>query len=149
MLIPGKLIFRPMTVKDYEAACQLWKKSSGIGLRSLDDSKEGIRKFLERNPNTCFAAENAGELIGVILCGHDGRRGTIYHLAVEVSNRRKAVGQTLVGLATEALRVQNIHKVSLVVFASNKEARTFWTSIGFAFREDLVYFDNVLNMDNH
>jgi len=125
--------------KDYEAAYRLWVNTPGMGLNMTDDSQDGILRYLRRNPNTCFVAEEAGEVVGVILAGHDGRRGFIYHLAVSVSHQNKRIGSTLVEHAMEALRREGIHKVALVVMSGNKTGNAFWEARGFTTREDLIY----------
>lgn len=137
-----------MKIRDYDEVYQLWKKSAGVGIRSLDDSREGIERFLRRNPETCFVAREAGKLIGVILCGHDGRRGYIYHLAVHPDHRRGGIGKSLVDAALEALKKEKINKVALVVFASNTGGNEFWRSVGFVKRHDLVYRNMDLNREN-
>lgn len=146
--VQNDILIRLMTIKDYEQVYELWKETEGIGLRKLDDDREGIDKFLRRNPKTCFAAEHKGCIVGAVLCGHDGRRGFIYHLAVEKNHRMKSVGSVLVRSAIEALNEQGIHKVSLVVFAANESAAAFWTANGFICRDDLIYFDKSLNANN-
>jgi len=125
--------------KDYEAAYRLWVNTPGMGLNTMDDSRDGVLRYLRRNPNTCFVAEEAGEIIGVILAGHDGRRGFIYHLTVSVSHRNKGIGSVLVEHAMEALRREGIHKVALVVMVGNKTGNAFWEARGFTTREDLIY----------
>jgi len=124
---------------DYEAAYRLWVNTPGMGLNTTDDSRDGVLRYLYRNPNTCFAAEEAGEVVGVILAGHDGRRGFIYHLAVSVSHRNKGIGSMLVEHAMEALKQEGIHKVALVVMAGNETGNAFWEARGFTTREDLIY----------
>ncbi|WP_326974948.1 GNAT family N-acetyltransferase [Caproicibacter sp. BJN0012] len=136
---------RQMRIQDYEEVRRLWAGTPGIGLRGLDDSKDGISGFLARNPKTCFVALNRGEVIGVILCGNDGRRGYIYHLAVCPSCRGKGVGRSLVGAVVGALKEERINKAALVVFRSNDLGNHFWSSIGFEEREDLIYRDAVLD----
>jgi len=130
---------RLMSIEDYDAVYQLWLNTPGMGLNTTDDSKEGIHKYLLRNPNTCFAAEEKGEIIGVILSGHDGRRGFIHHTAVKLSERNRGVGSLLVDSAINALKSEGIHKAALVVFAKNDIGNTFWENRGFASREDLNY----------
>jgi len=119
-----------------------------MGMRSLDDSLEGITKFLARNPHTCFVAELDHEIAGVILCGHDGRRGYIYHTAVKLDCRKRGIGKALVNAALEALRKERINKVALVVFAANRSGNAFWQHIGFETRDDLVYRNISLNSHN-
>jgi ribosomal protein S18 acetylase RimI-like enzyme len=79
---------RLMSIDDYEKVYELWMSCVGMGLNNLDDSKEGIGRFLNRNPDTCFVAELENVIIGVILTGNDGRRGYIYHTAVNPKYRR-------------------------------------------------------------
>lgn len=73
---------RVMKIEDYPDIYKLWISTPGMGLNNLDDSREGIEKFLRRNPDTCFVAEKEQNVIGTIICGHDGRRGYVYHTAV-------------------------------------------------------------------
>lgn len=94
---------------------------------------------LRRNPNTCFVAEENGELVGVIMSGHDGRRGFIYHTMVKNEYRGKGIGKKLVDAALKALEQEGIHKVALVVFEENERGNIFWEKAGFTVREDLVY----------
>ena len=130
---------RKMTIKDYQGIYQLWLNTPGMGLNTLDDSIDGISKYLNRNPNTCFVAVKSEEIIGVIMGGHDGRRGFIYHLAVKISERKSGIGSTLVDNVMKALEKEGIHKVALVVYGKNDIGNRFWENIGFITREDLVY----------
>lgn len=136
---------RRMTEADYPELYQLWLSCAGMGLNNLDDSEEGMARFLQRNPETCLAAFEGARLIGAILVGSDGRRAYIYHTAaVHPDFRRKGVGRTLVTQALAAVEILRIHKVSLVVFASNEAGNRFWQELGFSVREDLVYRDKGL-----
>ena len=132
-------MLRVMQIEDYEKVYDLWINTVGMGLNTTDDSKEGIEKYLLRNPNTCFVAEENGELIGVIMSGHDGRRGFIHHTTVRAEYRRKGIGKELVDSALAALEKEGIHKVALVAFEKNVLGNTFWEKIGFTVRNDLVY----------
>ena len=85
-----------MKIEDYEKVYDLWIHTEGMGLNTTDDSREGIAKYLLRNPNTCFVAEENGELVGVIMSGHDGRRGFIYHTTVKAEYRNRGIGKKLV-----------------------------------------------------
>ena len=131
--------FRTMIIDDYDAVYALWRDSDGIGLNDVDDSREGIARYLLRNPQTCFVATLKQRVVGVILSGHDGRRGFIYHLAVHPDCRRMGLARTLVQKATEALRDCGISKVALLVFARNADGNAFWEKMGFTARNDLVY----------
>ncbi len=134
-----------MSVDDYNVVYNLWLSCSGMGLNDLDDSEEGIRKFLERNPETCFVAENDGMVIGVIIAGNDGRRGYIYHTAVNPLFRGRGTGRKLVESAMNALKEAGINKVALVVFGRNKDGNEFWKKMGFTVREDLTYRNKTIN----
>ena len=130
---------RVMTIDDYDKVYALWLSCAGMGLNNLDDSREGIAKYLERNPETCFVAEESGNIAGVIIAGNDGRRGYIYHTAVSPDYRRRGIGSELVDAALDALKKLGINKVALVVFAKNENGNAFWEKIGFTGRGDLVY----------
>ncbi len=135
---------RTMTIADYDKVYALWLSCRGMGLNNLDDSREGIERFLKRNPETCFVAENGGRLVGVIIAGNDGRRGYIYHTAVNPGFRRKGIAKALVNAALEALHDLGITKTALVVFDRNSDGNAFWESMGFTEREDLVYRNKAL-----
>lgn len=139
---------RLMTLADYYAVYTLWTTTAGMGLRSLDDSKEGIAKFLLRNPNTNFVACSDGAIIGVILSGHDGRRGYIYHAAVTPYHRAQGIGTQLVDTALNALKNEGINKVALVVYENNTIGNDFWQRVGFDARPDLVYRNKSINEKN-
>lgn len=130
---------RLMSIDDYDAVYTLWLSCKGMGLNDLDDSREGIEKYLLRNPNTSFAAVEGEEICGVIMAGHDGRRGYIHHTAVHPEHRGRGIGTQLVNAAIEALKNEGIHKVALVAFERNITGNTFWEKQGFTAREDLVY----------
>lgn len=131
---------REMTIVDYDAVYELWLSCKGMGLNNLDDSREGIERFLKRNPETCFIAENnGGQIIGAIMVGTDGRRGYIYHTAVSPDFRRQGIAKRLVYTILEALQKLNINKVALVVFERNSDGNKFWESVGFTVRSDIVY----------
>ena len=135
---------RKMAPADYAGMYDLWMRCAGMGLNDVDDSEEGIRRYLERNPDTCFAAEEDGQIAGVILSGHDGRRGYIYHTAVAPDYQRRGVGRKLVDAALEALRDAGIAKVALVAFSRNEAGNAFWERMGFTAREDLIYRNRTL-----
>ena len=130
---------RVMTISDYEEIYDVWINTPGIGLNSTDDSKEGIEKYLKRNPTTSFVAECDGKVVGVIMAGHDGRRGYLHHTAVLSAYRNQGIAKTLVEAAMKALEKEGIHKVALVAFKKNEIGNGFWEHIGFVEREDIVY----------
>ncbi len=133
------MTIRNMTIDDYEKIYSLWMSCVGMGLNNLDDSKEGIERFIERNPTTCFVAEENGEIVGAIMVGNDGRRGYIYHTAVHPDFRGRGIARNLVECALNELKKLKINKVALVVFERNKTGNAFWEKLGFSVRDDLVY----------
>ena len=135
---------RTMKLTDYDAVYSLWMKTPGMGLNNIDDSREGIERYLERNPCTCFVAENESNLVGVILAGHDGRRGYIHHACVDVTLWNKQIGTRLVEAALNALRAEGISKAALVVFERNERGNGFWERMGFSVRSDLIYRNKAL-----
>lgn len=139
---------RIMTIEDYEGVYALWKKIKGFGIRSVDDSKEGVARFLKRNPTTSVVAEKDGRIVGSILCGHDGRRGCLYHVCVDEDYRRHGIGKRMVVFAMKALKEEKINKVSLIAFTENDIGNAFWNTIGWTERLDLNYYDFTLNEEN-
>ena len=135
---------RTMTIGDYDRVFALWMSCKNMGFNDLDDSREGIGRYLARNPDTCFVAEDGGELAGVILAGHDGRRGFIHHMAVAEAFRRRGVGATLAERALGALKAEGIHKVALLAFKRNEAGNAFWERMGFTVRDDLNYRNRAL-----
>ncbi|MBR2524291.1 MAG: GNAT family N-acetyltransferase [Clostridiales bacterium] len=135
--------YRLMTIDDYQQAYALWLLC-GNGLNDKDDSRKGIDKYLRRNPNTSFVATCDDKVVGVILCGHDGRRGIIQHACVSPDHRRSGIGARLVELALESLKAEGINKVLLVAFKKNEGGNRFWESMGFPLREDLNYRNRAL-----
>ena len=135
---------RVMNISDYEQVYQLWLSCAGMGLNNLDDSKEGIERFLNRNPETCFVAEIEQMIIGVIIAGNDGRRGYIYHTAVRPDYRRMGIAGKLVDQAMNELSALGINKAALVVFDRNSAGNAFWETQGFTVRDDLIYRNKAL-----
>lgn len=132
---------RVMTIADYEGVYALWLSCSGMGLNDKDDSREGIERFLLRNPDTCFVAEEGGRIVGSIMVGHDGRRGHIHHTAVSPEHRKAGIAAAMVERALAALGAEGITKVALLVKADNASGNAFWEHYGFGAREDIIYRD--------
>ena len=130
---------RTMTITDYEKVYALWMSCKNMGFNDIDDSKEGITRFLERNPNTSFVAIENDELLGIILGGHDGRRGYIYHMSVAENHRKEGIGSSLVKKCLESFKNEKISKVALLVFKYNETGNAFWKKQGFILREDVNY----------
>lgn len=140
---------RTMTIEDYQGLYALWKTIRGFGMRSIDDSREGVERFLRRNPTTSVvAADGEGAIVGGILCGHDGRRGCLYHVCVREDWRRQGIGKAMVVHCMNALKAEQINKVSLIAFTVNDIGNAFWNCIGWTRREDLNYYDFTLNEAN-
>ena len=142
------ITIREMLIEDYDKVRALWMMISGFGIRSMDDSREGVTRFLLRNPGGSVVAELDGEIIGAILCGHDGRRGCLYHVCVHPDHRKQGIGKTMVVFAMEALKKEQINKVCLIAFTRNDIGNAFWKEIGWTKREDLNYYDFELNKEN-
>ena len=141
-------MIRVMTVEDYDGVKALWMKIKGFGIRSIDDSREGVERFIKRNPTTSVVAVEDGKIVGSILCGHDGRRGCLYHVCVDEAYRMRGIGKAMVVMAMEALKEEGINKVSLIAFTQNDIGNAFWKEIGWTKREDLNYYDFTLNEEN-
>lgn len=139
--------YRNMTINDYDAAIALWSESEGVRLRDAD-SREGIEKYLLRNPGLSFVAEVEGQLVGTIMAGHDGKRGYVQHLSVAGSHRRYGIATQLVNLCLEALKNEGILKSHLMILPDNETARQFWANQGWACRSDIQLYSFV-NGDNH
>lgn len=137
-----------MFPSDYDKVYELWQTISGFGLRSIDDSKEGIDKFIKRNPNTSVVAMVDGEIVGSVLCGHDGRTGYLYHVCVRRDMRRKGIGRKMVVRAMLKLQEEGINKVSLIAFTDNVGGNAFWKEVGWKKREDVNFYDFILNEEN-
>ena len=133
------MMIRPMNLADYDRVYALWMSCRNMGFNNLDDSREGVERFLRRNPNTSFCAVEDGVLQGIILAGHDGRRGYIYHMSVREDCRRRGLGTALVNRCLEALQAEGINKAALLVFCRNEAGNAFWERQGFTVREDVRY----------
>ena len=132
---------KQVTVDDYDAVYQLWQSTeqSRRALNPIDDSREGIDRYLKRNPNTCFAAVDGNKIIGVILTGHDGRRAMIHHLCVHPDYRRLGIAAHLVSLAEGALKKEGIQKIFCLIFKDNDVADAFWEGQRYSLRTNLKY----------
>ena len=138
---------RLVTAEDYDALYELWSSTeqSRRALNPVDDSREGIERYLKRNPNTCFAAVREGRIIGVILTGHDGRRAIIHHMCVHPDYRRMGIAARLVALAEEALKKEGIQKVFGLVFKDKEAANACWEQQGYSLRTNRNYRNKSLN----
>jgi ribosomal protein S18 acetylase RimI-like enzyme len=137
---------REMTIDDYETVYAVWKNSEGIGLSDAD-SKEGIKRFLVRNPGLSYIALDGEKTVGAALCGHDGRRGYIHHLSVLSSHRKQGIGRSLVSRCMFALLQIGISKCHLFVFGDNQDAIDFWKKVGWTQRVELMMMSQYLDND--
>lgn len=142
------IVIRPMTMDDYDEVFGMWQSISGFGIRSVDDSREGIERFITRNPGLSVVALHEGRIIGGILCGHDGRRGCLYHVCVRVPYRMLGIGQEMVACCKAALRQEGVNKINLIAFRSNTVGNRFWQKLNWKFREDCNYYEENLNLEN-
>ena len=139
-----KTIIRVMNTEDYDRVYALWMSCKNMGFNNLDDSRQGIEKYLKRNPSTCFVAEQGDAIVGVVLAGHDGRRGFIHHMAVAEDCRRQGIATDLLGQALAALKEEGINKAALLVFNRNEAGNVFWERQGFTARDDVTYRNKTL-----
>jgi ribosomal protein S18 acetylase RimI-like enzyme len=128
---------REMSIDDYEKVYGLWEKTEGIGLSDAD-LKVNIAQFLDQNQGTSFVAYDRDLFVGAVLCGNDGRRGYIHHLAVADTHHHKGIGRQLVACCLKKLGEVNIHKCHLFVFVDNQGAIDFWEKIGWEQRGELL-----------
>jgi ribosomal protein S18 acetylase RimI-like enzyme len=128
--------FREMTMTDYDDVMALWKRTEGIGLSDAD-SRPNVEAFLLRNPGLSFIARNGSAIAGAVLCGSDGRRGYLHHLAVSPQMRRGGIGKRLVEMCFEGLSLRGIRKCHIFVKADNEEGRRFWRRVGWTERADI------------
>ena len=135
------MVIRKMKIEDYDNVYDLWMSCVGMGLNNLDDSKKGVDKFIQRNPDTCLVAEKDSKIIGVIMAG---KRGYIYHTAVRPDYRRMGIAGKLVDQAMNELSALGINKAALVVFDRNSAGNAFWETQGFTVRDDLIYRNKAL-----
>ena len=133
---PASIQIRPFEIDDHAAAIDLWQATEGIGL-SVSDSRANVDAYLKRNPGMSFVACSAGRLVGAVLCGTDGRRGYLHHLAVHPGFRGRGIGQQLVARCLQALQEDGLPKCHLFLFRENLAGRQFWKKIGWSLRTDL------------
>ena len=132
---------RPMTENDIKAVIEMWYNTPNMALNNVDDTPEGVARFLRRNPGLSHVAEEQGRIVGVILAGHDGRRGYIYHASVLPEMRSRGIGSELAQACINAVRAEGIVKMAVVLFAKNTRGSEFWQRQGFVKRDDLEYQD--------
>ena len=142
-----KIEYRVLTENDYNRLYELWisQTMTKRAMNPVDDSKDGITRYIRRNPSTCFGAFEDEKMIGAILSGHDGRRGIIHHLCVNEDYKRRKIASTLVKMAEEGLKKEGIQKIFCIVFSNNDVANSFWEKTGYSLRTNINYRNKSLN----
>jgi ribosomal protein S18 acetylase RimI-like enzyme len=135
---------REMTIDDYEMAIELWRKTEGMAL-SEADSRESIAYYLNRNEGMSFVCTDCEQIIGTILCGHDGRRGYIYHVAVNPNYRGQSIGRKLVDCSLGRLKLAGIAKCHLMVIEDNEIGNQFWSRSGWMKRDGILLYSSETN----
>ena len=143
----NRVYISPMTMEDYDEVRALWMTIQGFGIRALDDSREDVGRFIARNPTTSVVARADGRIVGSILCGSDGRQGSLYHVCVAREYRRRGIGTQMVGYCMHQLRRMGINKVALIAFPQNSVGNAFWQQIGWT-RSNVNYYEFILNEEN-
>jgi len=127
----------PFTLNDYDAVIALWQICEGVGLSEADE-RDSIQFYLERNPGMSFVAWDGDRMVGAVLCGHDGRRGYIHHMAVHPDYRRQKIGRQLVDRCLDGLYTIGLQKCHLFIFTENEPGIAFWQAIGWQYRTDVA-----------
>ena len=127
---------RVMQLTDLQQALKFWETSAGVGLNE-SDTIEHLTDFLQRNPELSLVAIDNEVIVGAVLCGHDGRRGYLHHLAVSPNYQRQGIGTQLVERCLAALRELQILKCNVFVYSNNEDGSVFWRLQGWRDREDL------------
>lgn len=133
-----------MKIEDYEAVYELWSGIQGFAIRGIDDSKDGVERFIRRNPTTSMVTISDGKIVGAILCGHDGRTACFYHVCVDERYRKHGIGEAMVKKCLKALKEEKINKVNLLAFKENEVGNNFWKGLDWKVREDINYYEAVL-----
>lgn len=134
------LTIRPMQTDDCAPVAELWHNTPGMGMSAVDDNEQAVSAFLAFNPDLNFVAEQDKQLLGVIMCGYDGRRATIYHMAVAQNQQGKGIGSALLHKLEQQLRSKNITRGRLLVFADNQSGNAFWAKQGWTWQQNLNYY---------
>jgi ribosomal protein S18 acetylase RimI-like enzyme len=128
-----------MTAEHYDRAREFWLSLPEIGFPSEFDTRERITEYLRRNPGCSSIALEGEQLIGAVLCGHDGRRGSLYHMAVAPAFRGQGIARQLVDRSLEQLRASGITSAFLFTRSTNPIAGAFWTALDWTLAPDVQY----------
>ena len=137
-----------MEKTDYDEVYQLWETIHGFAMKSVDDSKEAVERFIDRNPGLSVVAVAGDKIVGSMLVGHDGRRGCLYHVCVHEDFRKKGIGKAMATEAMIRLKNEGITKAQLLAFKGNELGNSFWQAEQWEQRDDVYIYDFVLNEDN-
>ena len=141
-MLPSRI--RSMVPEDLPEVICFWQEMEGIGLNE-SDSVPALTSYLQRNPELSLVARNGqGQIIGAVLCGHDGRRGYLHHLAVARNYRKMGVGRALVEICLSSLQALNILKCNLFLLSNNSSGEAFWREMEWKGRGDLLLMQKVL-----
>jgi ribosomal protein S18 acetylase RimI-like enzyme len=139
------VVYRALNKEDCKDVLSFWSNAPGVRLhKNGEDSVAGISAYLDRNPGFSFIAECDGQIVGAILCGHDGRRGYIHHLAVDSGYRRMGIGKKLLRLSVEQLKASNIKKTVLFLLKENDIGETFYKTLLWKEEDSVKIFAKVL-----
>ena len=139
---------RVMTIQDYDLVLKLWKSIEGFYIRTIDDSYEGMQKFLTKNPNTNVVAICDNKIVGSILCGYDGRCAYLYHVCVQKEYRHKQIGKGMVAFVKERLKEEGATHINLVAFKNNSLGNLFWHEINWSLKDTLNLYECILDSAN-
>ena len=137
----------PMMENDYDEVQKLWMTIHGFRIRVIADSRDDIARFIRRNPSTSVIAKIQGKIVGSILCGYDGRQGSLYHVCVAKEYRRLGIGTQMVVYCMQRLSEMGVNKVTLIAFKDNDAGNAFWNQTGWT-RSDVNFYEFVLNENN-
>jgi len=124
-----KITTREFRIDDFSAAVSIWEAAEGVEVAE-GDSREEVHEYLLRNPGLSRVALDGETIVGAVLCGHDGRRGLIYHLAVAPGHNGKGIGRRLLQECIDGLRKAGIARALILVSGENAKGRAFWLRNG-------------------
>jgi N-acetylglutamate synthase len=126
----------PMAIDDLEEVTVLWDATEGVGMNE-SDGPEQLRGFLDRNPGLSLIARDGSRLVGAVLCGHDGRRGFLYHLAVLTDYRKRGLGRAMVDRCLKSLSMLGLLRCNILIYVDNHSGEQFWKKAGWYDRSEL------------
>ncbi len=137
---------RPLIPDDIAAALRLWQGTTPVRSREVE-TDDGLKRMVVRNPGVCHVALDGGEIVGIAICGHDGRRGYLHHLGVLAAHRRCGIGHALVEACLAALHAEGIYRIHVQMKTKNADGLKFWRSLGCKERRDTALISLMLKSD--